>query len=94
MTHEELKQLVESNARAIQAVSDNIAELTNDIRLFTAENHNAQREAQSERSELRQAMVGIANLISSLDSDRPTILRKLNSIEGKVDRILEQDDRE
>ena len=94
MTNEELKQLVESNARAIQAVSDNIAELTHDIRLFTAENRNAQREAQSERAELRQAMVGIANLISSLDSDRPTILRKLNSIEGEVDRILERDDGE
>ncbi|MEB3212449.1 MAG: hypothetical protein VKL39_13910 [Leptolyngbyaceae bacterium] len=83
MTDDELRQLVSSNARAIQALSDSIAELTND-RL------EAQRVAQTERAELRQAMIGIANLVSALDSDRPTILRKLNSIEGKVDRILEQ----
>jgi seryl-tRNA synthetase len=46
--------------------------------------------------ELNQAMIrladtqeGIARLLSSLDEDRPTILRKLNTIEGKVDSLLE-----
>lgn len=45
--------------------------------------------AAQERQELRDATLGIANLLSSLDSDRPTILRKLNTIENKVDRLLE-----
>jgi hypothetical protein len=31
---------------------------------------------------------GIINLLESLDEDRPTVLRKLNSIENKVDRLL------
>jgi seryl-tRNA synthetase len=46
--------------------------------------------------ELNQAMIrladtqeGIARLLSSPDEDRPTILRKLNTIEGKVDSLLE-----
>lgn len=67
MTDEELRQLVESNARAIQALSDNIAELTHDVQLFTQENRQAQQNAQEERSELRRAMMGLANLMSALD---------------------------
>jgi hypothetical protein len=57
-------------------------------------------EERAERHELREATIrlsvvseGIANLLASLDSDRPTILRKLNAIENKVDRILEREDR-
>ncbi len=66
-----LEAIVESNSRAIQAMLDAMAE------------------AALERRELREATLrlegvaeGIANLLSSLDSDRPTILRKLNSIEN------------
>jgi hypothetical protein len=86
MTDEELKLLIESNARTAQAMLDAMAE------------------ARFERQELREGMVqlqnaverlanvqeGIANLLVSLDSDRPTILRKLNTIENKVDRLLQQ----
>ncbi len=79
MEFHELQQIVESNSRAIQALADRISELT-----------HVQEEAAEERAELRQATIGIANLISSLDSDRPTILRKLNTIENKVDRLLSQ----
>lgn len=46
--------------------------------------------------ELTQAMIrlaetqeGIARLLSSRDEDRPTILRKLNTIDGKVDNLLQ-----
>ena len=85
MEFSELQQIVESNSRAIQAMLD--AQETE--RLM---NEEYKREAAEERSELRQAMIGIANLLSSLDSDRPTILRKLNTIEGKVDRLLERTD--
>ena len=82
---ERIERLVESNARAIQALGDRISELTHDIYGLT----EAGRQAQEERAELRRATIGIANLLSSLDEDRPTILRKLNTIENKVDRILE-----
>ena len=83
MEFHELQQLVESNARAIQALADDTAE----FKLAVAESH---QQAAEERAELRQATIGIANLLSSLDSDRPTILRKLSIIENKVDRILER----
>ena len=33
---------------------------------------------------------GLANMLSSIDEDRPTVLRRLMSIENKVDRILER----
>lgn len=75
-----IEALVESNARSIQALGDRIAELT-----------HVQAEAADERQELRQATLGIANLLASLDEDRPTILGKLNSIERKVDRLGEHE---
>ena len=79
MEFHELQQIVESNSRTIQALADRIAELT-----------HVQEEAAEERAELRRATIGIANLLSSLDSDRPTILRRLSTIENKVDRLLER----
>lgn len=81
-----IEALVESNARSIQALGDRIAEVTNDIAQLT----EAQAAAQEERQELRQATLGIANLLTSLDEDRPTVLRKLGDIERKVDQLLEE----
>lgn len=80
MEFHELQQIVESNARSIQALTDR------------------QSQASQERQELREAVLrvialteGIANLTASLDEDRPTVLRKLNNIEQKLDRLLEQE---
>jgi 5'-3' exonuclease len=81
---EEIDRIVESNARAIQAMVDqrvedkleheqNLAELREILRRVT----NVQE--------------GLARMLVSLDDDRPTILRKLNSIENKVDQILERE---
>jgi hypothetical protein len=39
---------------------------------------------------LADTQEGIARLLSSLDEDRPTILRKLNTIEGKVDSLIQR----
>lgn len=86
MEFQELQQIVESNSRSIQALGDRIAELTHDIE----ELKDIQREAVEERAELRQATLGIANLLGSLDEDRPTILGRLSRIENKVDRLLQQ----
>lgn len=92
MEFHELQQIVESNSRAIQAILE--AQETERLR-----NEEYRREAAEERRELREATLrlggvaeGIANLLSSLDSDRPTILSKLNKIENKVDRLLERND--
>lgn len=82
----ETAQLTRSNAKAIQSLGDQISELTNDVNALT----EAGRQATEERAELRQATIGIANLLSSLDEDRPTVLRKLSTIENKVDRLLER----
>jgi hypothetical protein len=34
---------------------------------------------------------GLINIMVSVDEDRPTVLRRLTSIENKVDRILEKE---
>jgi type II secretory pathway component PulJ len=40
---------------------------------------------------LADTQQGIARLLANLDEDRPTILRKLNTIEGKVDNLLQRE---
>lgn len=80
-------QLTRSNAVAIQA-------LTDDLVTFKLTVEQEIENASAEREELRRATIGIANLLSSLDSDRPTILRKLSTIENKVDRLLQQENDE
>ena len=85
---EELKQLVESNARTAQAILDVMAE----------DRHERQElregiiQLQNVMERLTNVQEGIANLLASLDNDRPTILRKLTAIENKVDRLLEREE--
>jgi hypothetical protein len=71
---------------------ENNAAISRDIAQLVA----TQQAGEVQRQELREAMIrladtqeGIARLLSSLDEDRPTILRKLNTIEGKVDTLLQ-----
>ncbi|MBE9201954.1 MULTISPECIES: hypothetical protein [unclassified Nodularia (in: cyanobacteria)] len=87
MTDKEIKQLMESNAKTAQAMLDEMAD------------------ARQERQELREGMVqlqnavarlsniqeSIANLLVSLDGDRPTILKKLSAIEYKLDQLLPEE---
>ena len=84
MTDQELQQLVASNARTIQAM------------LEQQETTRLRHEEQID--EFRQGMLrlarveeGLINMMVSIDEDRPTVLRKLTSIENKVDRILEKE---
>ena len=72
MTDDELKQLIASNARAIEAAAEERAELRRAILRLT------------------DVQEGIANLLSRMDEDRPTILRKLTAIENKVDQLLKR----
>jgi hypothetical protein len=87
MSDEELKQLIESNARATQAMLDNMAE----ARLERQELREGMVQLQNAVVQLINVQSGIANLLTSLDEDRPTVLRKLTAIENKLDRLLEQE---
>ncbi len=87
MTDEELKQLIESNARVTQAMLDNIAE----ARLERQELREGMVQLQNAVVQLINVQSGIANLLTSLDEDRPTVLRKLTTIENKLDRLLGQE---
>jgi predicted Zn-dependent peptidase len=84
----------ERMSRMERRFEENNAAISRDITQLVA----TQQEALRERQELRQAMIqladtqeGIARLLGSLDEDRPTILRKLNTIEGKVDSLLQRE---
>jgi uncharacterized protein YpbB len=74
VSQRETQVIVESNSRAIQAMLDQAA--TDRL------NHEARMEKLESLSE------GLINMLSSIDEDRPTILRKLNTIEQKTDSIL------
>jgi uncharacterized phage infection (PIP) family protein YhgE len=88
---EEVNNRIDSNARTIQAMLEQQA--TERLR------HEEERLRHEEQiAELRRVSVqlasttnGIANLLASLDEDRPTVLRRLNSIENKLDRLLDRD---
>jgi hypothetical protein len=73
---QETKKVVDSNSRAIQAMLDQAA--TDRL------NHEARMEKLERLSE------GLVNMLSSIDEDRPTILRKLNTIEQKTNSILDR----
>lgn len=90
MTDEELKQLIESNATTAQAMLDTMAE----ARLERQELREGMIQLQSAVERLANIQEGIANLLVSLDDDRPTILRRLTAIENKVDRLLQQEQEE
>lgn len=92
MTNDELRQLVESNTRTAQAMLDSMAEARlerEELRsgMQRMENLIARLDDTVER--LTTLQEGVINLLSSLDDDRPTVLRKLNTLENKLDRLLE-----
>jgi methionine synthase I (cobalamin-dependent) len=73
---QETKKVVDSNSRAIQAMLDQA--VTDRL------NHEARMEKLERLSE------GLVNMLSSIDEDRPTILRRLNTIEQKTNSILDR----
>jgi hypothetical protein len=92
MTPEELQLLVESNAKAIQAMLDQRAS----DRLLQEERARDHQERMRSLEDLTARLVRIEEaqnrILSNLDDDRPTILRKLNKIEQKLDRLLGTED--
>jgi chromosome segregation ATPase len=90
-------ELIKANAERASHFDEQMDELTavtqaisRDLAQLIATQQAGQQAAEQERAELRQATLGIANLLASLDEDRPTVFRKLNAIENKIDRLLEQ----
>jgi hypothetical protein len=86
MTNEELKQLVESNARTAQAMLDAMVE----ARIERQELQEGMLRLENIVERLTNLQEGMANLLASVDEDRSTIFRKLTAIENKVDRLLAQ----
>ena len=92
-----IEAIVESNSRAIQAMMEQRAtdKLEHDERMtkletLSREHHERMRFLEENQRQIIQTQRGIANLVSSLDEDRPTILRKLTAIENKIDTFLEK----
>ena len=80
---EEVRTIVRSNDRTIQAMLDQAA--TDRL------NREAETAVHREQmAELRHISRGLVNMLDSIDDDRPTILRKLNTIENKADAIIER----
>ncbi len=93
MADDELRKLIESNARAIQAMLDARAEDRLEFQEFRQRMETTVSGLQDVTMRLANLQEGMARMLASLDEDRPTVLRKLNAIEGKVDRLLERSDR-
>ena len=85
-----IEAIVESNARAIQAIMEQQA--TDRLKREEEKAEHQQRMARLEeiQSDVARAQLGLTRLLAGLDEDRPTVLRKLNSIENKVDRLLDR----
>ncbi len=79
-----IEAIVESNSRAIQAMMEQRA-------TDRLEHEERMKFLEENQRQLIQTQRGIANLVSSLDEDRPTVLRKLTAIENKVDTLIERD---
>lgn len=82
-TLQETQLLVHLIARGVQAMQEKA--LTDELK---REEERAAHEAQM--AELRHISAGLVNMLSSIDEERPTILRKLNAIDQKVDTIVDR----
>ncbi len=83
VTQRETQDITQSIARGIQAMQDKA--LSDELK---REEEKAEHQAQM--AELRHISQGLVNMLDSIDDDRPTILRKLNTIENKADAIIER----
>jgi len=87
-----IEAIVESNSRAIQTMLDAQTEARLEREEFRSEITQTTANINGAIQQLTTLNEGVVNLLVSLDNDRPTILRRLRSIEDKVDQLLEQQD--
>ncbi|AFY45934.1 hypothetical protein Nos7524_0005 [Nostoc sp. PCC 7524] len=85
MADKELKQLIETNAKTVQSMLDEMA----DAREERQELREGMIQLQKAVERLTQVQEGIFNLLLSVDGERPTILNKLSEIENKLDQLLQ-----
>jgi hypothetical protein len=83
-------QIAESNGRAIQAMLDNAATDRLDERERAQRHEERVRLHEEEMQQLKATNRGLLNLAVSIDEDRPTILRLLNSNNNKLDLLLDR----
>ncbi len=81
---ERIEAIVESLARSAQAIADEHGER---IR-FLEELASRQEETMRQLVRIEEAQ---NRMLASFDDDRPTILRRLNSIENKIDSLIERE---
>ncbi len=87
---ESVIQRTDSNARTIQGILEQQATDRLKREEEKAQHSERMRFLEENQRQLIQTQRGIANLVSSLDEDRPTVLRKLMAIENKVDTLIER----
>ena len=91
---QETKAIANSNSRAIQALMEQ--ETTNRLRheesmsQMGLRHEEAMTEMRQLMSRMAETQAGLTRILINHDEDRPTILRRLMSIENKVDQILER----
>lgn len=88
---EETKAIANSNSRAIQAMMEQQATDRLKREEEKAENERRIRLSEETQRDLVRTSAGVVRLLTVMDEDRPTILRRLMTIENKVDRILERE---
>ena len=80
----ETRQIVESNSRTLQGMLEQRA-------TDRLEHQERMRSLESILNRVTNVQEGMARMVTSVDENQPTILRKLNAIESKVDQLLERD---
>jgi peptidoglycan hydrolase CwlO-like protein len=95
-TDERLDRFAETVERFIVGADERMEELTAVTQAIGCDVAQLVTTQQQSSQELSEAMIrladtqeGVVRLLGSLDEDRPTILRKLNTIEVKVDSLLQ-----
>ncbi|MGF1490768.1 MAG: hypothetical protein ACFBSE_27055 [Prochloraceae cyanobacterium] len=78
----EIRSIVESNSRTIQGMLEQRA-------TERLEHEQRMRRLESIAERVAKVQEGLSKMLVNLDEDRPTILRKLNTIENKLDRLIE-----
>jgi hypothetical protein len=81
---EETKALANSNAKAIQAMLESQA------------THRLEHQERIDRlddvmTRIASVQEGMSNWLVAIDDTQPTVLRRLNSIEDKINKLLERD---
>lgn len=86
-----IEAIVESNSRTIQAILEQRAtdRLLHEDRMAKYDIEIA--ELKEIASRITDVQRGMARMLGNINETNPTILRRLMTIENKVDRILERD---